>query len=370
MSDVIKSVMEAFVVEGEFVEAREYGDGHINDTYKVVMKDEGQSKPYLLQRINHQIFTDPPGLVENIDKVTGHIRHKLQVEGVNPKREVLELISTRDGKKYHLTKDGHYYRAYVFIEDAATYLLVEKPEHMYYAGKAFGTFQKLLADFPEDQLIETIPDFHHTVKRYEVFRSKVDENPFDRVDSAIEEIKFVINRKDMMGTLLELYHKGLIPKRVTHNDTKFNNVMIDDSTGEGICVVDLDTVMPGLSLYDFGDAIRSGTNKAKEDEKDLSMVSVDLMLFEQYTKGYLEAAGQALVEAEIEHLVTGALLMTLECGMRFLTDYLDGDNYFKTAYNEHNLIRCRNQFALVKDMEMKKEEMEAIVNTYMRLYIG
>lgn len=368
MNGNLAMVVERFQLPGVFVEALPYGDGHINDTYKVWMEVEGKKVPYLLQRINTRIFTDPAGLMNNIAKVTDHIRKKILTAGGNPDREVLQLIPTTSGEVFYKSPDGNCYRCYVFIQDAKTYNLVEDPKHMYYAGKAFGAFQKYLSDFPAHELAETIPNFHHTQKRYEAFCRALATDACKRADTARKEIDSVTAREGLANSLISLLESGLVPLKVTHNDTKFNNVMLDDLTGEGICVVDLDTVMSGLALYDFGDAIRSGGNTAKEDEADLDLVALDLIMFEQYVMGFIEAAGPSLNEVEIDYLALSPLVMTLECGMRFLTDYLEGDHYFKTAYETHNLVRARNQLALVADMEVKLDRMKAIVDKCRVLY--
>jgi Ser/Thr protein kinase RdoA (MazF antagonist) len=315
----------------------------------------------MLQRINHFVFKNPEKLMDNINRVLIHIRKRIVDDGGNPMREVLTIIPARDGECFYKSPGGNYWRAYIYLEDATTYQIVEKPEHLYSAGLAFGRFQHLLSDFPANELYETIPDFHNTIKRFEKFERVLEEDKFNRAENAAAEIEFVLERKEDASRLINLCNAGELPIRVTHNDTKFNNVMIDIKTGKAMCVIDLDTVMPGLSLYDFGDAIRSGTNPASEDEKDLNKVKMDLGLYEQFTRGFLEAGASFLTPQEIENMPFAAKIMTFEVGMRFLTDYLEGDVYFKTHREGHNLDRARTQFKMVSDIENKMEKMLDII---------
>lgn len=284
--------------------------------------------------------------------------------GGDPYRETLNLVRTKDGGTYYIDSNGNYWRAYLFIGGATCYNLVEKPEDFYQSGKAFGHFQRMLADYPAKELSETIPNFHNTPVRFETFKQAVKEDVCGRAASVQEEIAFVMDRAGDMGAAQTMLEDGRLPLRVTHNDTKLNNIMIDDVTGEALCIIDLDTIMPGLSIFDFGDSIRFGANTAEEDETDLSKVSLSLPLFDIYTKGFLEGCNGSLTEAEVMMLPMGAKLMTLECGVRFLTDYLQGDTYFKIHREHHNLDRTRTQFGLVADMEKKWAEMEAIVKKY------
>jgi thiamine kinase-like enzyme len=297
----------------------------------------------------------------NILAVTSHLRKKILVYGGDPDRETLTLIPTQTGDVFHQTEKGYYWRAYIFIEDALTYQIPESPQHVYNAARAYGHFQQLLDDFPADQLYETIPNFHNTAKRFEDFLSAVERDPYQRAQSVKAEIDFILHRAAEMPVLVDLIAQGALPIRVTHNDTKYNNVMIDDKSGEGICVIDLDTVMPGSLLYDFGDAIRSITNTAAEDERDLSIVHFSLDTYKKYAQGYLAATRDALIPAELEYLAFSARLMTLECGMRFLADYLNGDIYFRTHRENHNLDRCRTQFKLVQEMEPQSDAMEKMI---------
>ena len=353
-----------FAISGEFISGGPYGMGHINDTYAAVYQQGAVRKRYIFQRINHNVFKHPEGLMANIVAVTSHLRRKIEATGGDPLRETLTLIPALDGGSHIRTAAGDYWRTYIFIEGARTYEAVEDLDHVTSAGRAFGRFQQLLSDFPADELIETIPDFHHTGKRFEAFSKAVDEDVKDRVSSARPEIEFVLQRSDRMSVLVDLLAAGRLKQRITHNDTKFNNVMIDDQDGRGVCVIDLDTVMPGLSLYDFGDSIRSLANTGAEDESDLSRVEFHIGIFELYTRGYLEATRGLLQQEELDLLPFAAQLMTLECGMRFLTDYLQGDIYFKTHAPDQNLRRCRTQFKLVEDMEMAVDQTAAIVQRW------
>lgn len=362
MSINFNEVVKNFQFEGTFIEATPYGSGHINDTFAAYFKkDNGENIRYILQRINHRIFKDVDGLMRNIDGVTKHLRGKIVAAGGDTERETLNLIPTVDGKVFYKSEVGDFWRAYVFIEKALTYNVVENVTHFYNAGRAFGKFQQLLSDFPAETLCETIADFHNTPKRYQAFLEALEKDVKGRAKDCKPEIDFVLERAKDTAVLVDLLNAGKLPLRVTHNDTKFNNVMIDDATGEGICVIDLDTVMPGLSLYDFGDSIRSGTNTGEEDDKDLSRVTMSVELFENFAKGFLETAGKALTPLEIELLPFSGKIMTLECGIRFLTDYLSGDVYFKVHREGHNLDRTRTQFKLVKDMEDKMDVLNKII---------
>lgn len=358
-------ILEQFIHEGEPFDVVPCGSGHINDTYAASFRTgNGGIHRYILQRINHKVFREPDKLMENISAITKYLRSRIISGGGDPERETLNIIPTVEGRSFYRTEDGSCWRSYDFIENAHTYDVVENAGHLYNGGKAFGKFQKMLRDFPAEKLHETIPDFHNTRRRLDHFADALDKDAANRAVNAKKEIEFVTRRADEASTLVDALKKGRLPLKVTHNDTKFNNVMIDDRTGEGICVIDLDTVMPGLALYDFGDSIRSGANPAPEDEKDLSKVRLDLNLFEFFTRGYLETAGDSLSQAELDHLPFSAKLMTFECGMRFLTDYLNGDTYFKVRREGHNLDRARTQFKMVADMEEKMDLMGRIVGRY------
>jgi Ser/Thr protein kinase RdoA (MazF antagonist) len=364
-SSDIKNIINQFKFAGRYTGISPYGFGHINDTYALTFENAPQqSHRYILQRINHAIFKKPDQLMQNVEKVTTHLRGKIIEVGGNPERETLTLIQTTSGKTYYKSTTGNYWRAYIFIEGAQTYEIVEKQEHIYNAAWAFGRFQELLSDFPVTQLYETIPDFHHTQKRFNTFIDAVNRDVMNRTSSVQDEIDFAMARGAETSLLVDMLAEGRLPSRVTHNDTKFNNVMIDDETGRGICVLDLDTVMPGLSLYDFGEIVRTGANLAAEDEKDITKVCLDLSIFEALTHGYLDAARDTLTATEVEYLPYGPKMMTFENGIRFLTDHLNGDVYFKIHRENHNLDRCRTQFKLVEDIENKFEYMMHIVKKY------
>lgn len=356
-------IVENFAFEGNFIDAKPFGEGHINDTFEVHFKKEDNTiHRYVIQKINISVFKSPENLMENIENVTAHLRGKILSQGGDCNRETLNVVKTVDGTNLYRCTKGNCWRSYIAIEGARTYQIVENSEHFYNAGKALGRFHEMLFDFPVEKLHETIPDFHNTEKRYKDFLEAVNNDVMGRSKDVRDEIDFVMKRAEDTKVLINLIQQGKLKIRVTHNDTKFNNVMIDNVTGEGICILDLDTVMPGLSLYDFGDSIRSGANPAEEDERDLSKVCMDINLFESYTKGYLQAFGHALSEIELEYLPFSAKLMTFECGMRFLADHLNGDVYFKIHRDNHNLDRARTQFKMVADMEEKFEEMKVIVN--------
>ena len=358
----LAEVLEAFGWGETAVSCERYGSGHINDTFLVINKEGDAEKKYILQRMNHEIFKDVDGLMNNVSGVTAYLRDIIIKEGGDPERETLNLVPDVNGNLHHIDSIGSHWRVYLFISDATTYNQVEKIEDFYQSAKAFGHFQNLLAGYPVEKLVETIPAFHDTPKRFETFLKAVEEDVCGRAASVQEEIAFVMDRKDELGAVVNLQRAGEMPYRVTHNDTKLNNIMIDDKTGEAVCVIDLDTIMPGASVFDYGDSIRFGANTAAEDETDLSKVTISLELFEAYTKGFLEGCAGKLTDVEVKMLPMGAKLMTFECGMRFLTDYLQGDTYFKVHREGHNLDRCRCQFALVKDMEAKWDAMAKIVS--------
>ena len=360
----LKEVISHFVFPGELIECISFGNGHINDTFRLTYETENGKKRFILQKMNKNIFTKPVELMENVSAVTAWLRNKIKEYGGDTERETLNLINGIDGKPYYEDSLGEYWRVYYFVENATCFDQVESDDDFYQSAVAFGKFQGLLADYPAETLHETIENFHNTVDRFRKFQEAVKADVCGRVKDVQEEIKFVLDREGLAHTLCDMQENGELPLRVTHNDTKLNNIMIDDATGKAICVIDLDTVMPGLSVNDFGDSIRFGASTAAEDEKDLSKVSCDLHLYEVYTKGFIEGCAGALTAKELEMLPMGAILMTFECGMRFLTDYLEGDHYFKVHREGHNLDRCRTQFKLVKDMEEKLPQMKAIVEKY------
>lgn len=363
----VQPIIERYAFEGTLLDVKPHGCGHINDTFALTYQQEdGTTCRYILQRVNTNIFKDPKALMNNVAGVIRHIKDKITAAGGDALRETLTIVQTKEGEDFCMDAEGGCWRSYLFIEGAHTYQIVEDPIHLYHSGKGFGKFQGLLADYPAHELVETIPDFHHTAKRYEHFLAAIASDPKGRVSEVADEIAFVKARSEEMKIVVDAIAAGKLPLKVTHNDTKFNNVMIDDTTGEAICVIDLDTVMPGSILYDFGDAIRSSTNTAEEDEADLSKVSMSMTLFEQFTKGFLEMAGSSLTDLEVAYLPFSAKLMTLECGMRFLTDYINGDTYFKIHRPAHNLDRARNQFKLVSDMEAKEAQMKDVVQNNLK----
>ncbi len=352
-----KNIIDNFCIDDKIIEIKPYGCGHINDTYLVTC-EKGK---YVVQRINHLIFKKPSEVMENIINICNHLKEKVLSSGGNPDRETLTFIPAKDGT-YLVKYEDNYYRAYHFVDDAITYQTIENPVHFYSAGKAYGKFQNMLADFGADRLYETIENFHNTKDRFLKFETALSENKAGRKDLVKEEIDFIKERQDKYGVIVDLLKENKIPLRVTHNDTKLNNVLMDEKTGEAICVIDLDTVMPSSLLCDFGDAIRFGTNTADEDEKDLSKVTFDINLFEQFARGFLEEMKESITPLEVELLPFSSFLLTIECGIRFLTDYLDGDVYFKTHRENHNLDRARTQFKLAFEMEQKEQEMKEIID--------
>ncbi len=354
------NLIKNFNVEGQLLSVEPNGNGHINDTLlvKVETPEKGTAR-YILQAINSNVFPNTVGLMNNIIRVTEYLK-----KGIDDPRGAMDFVPALDGKYYFIDKNGVPWRMYHFIEDAVSLELPESTKDFYECGFGFGNFQRQLDGFPAHELFETIANFHNTPKRYENFKKAVEKDICRRANSVRAEIDFVNGEEDFYPILTQSNEKGILPLRVTHNDTKINNVLLDCETRKAVCVIDLDTVMPGLSANDFGDAIRIGANTAAEDEKDLSKVSLDLDLFEAFTKGFIEGSGGILTQDEIMLLPEGAKMMTIECGMRFLTDYLEGDTYFKIKYREHNLDRCRTQFELVRDMNRKWEQMKNIVKKY------
>ena len=357
---LLQSAANAFDFGGPVLcDAHHYGEGHINDTFVVWREDH--SKRFILQRINTDTFTNPVGLMENICGVTRHLRAKILAEGGDPARETLNVIPTLSGSTCYLDADGGAWRAYDFVEDTICLQQVGSEADFRTVAETLGKFQNQLADYPASTLHETIARFHDTPNRYANFEKALAADALGRAKNITSEIEFIHAREQDCHVLLDQLAAGEIPLRVTHNDTKINNVLIDAATGKGICVIDLDTVMPGLSAYDFGDSIRTGANDCAEDEPDQSKVHFDLHLYEVFAKGYLSTAGASMRRAEKKSLAWGARLMTLECGIRFLTDYLEGDHYFRIARPDHNLDRARTQFTLVRQMEEVFDQMLEIV---------
>lgn len=354
----VEAAVRQFKIDGVFVDAMAYGSGHINDTYLALFDNAGISSRFIVQRINRAIFRNPGAMMENIQRVTAHLAAAVAGEQ-DCERHVLTLIPTRDDAAWHVDADGQYWRAYRFIERARTYDAVESVDQAYQAAKAFGRFQELLGGLGAPRLHDTIPDFHNTPKRFVAFEKAIATDVAGRVVLAQPEIEFALAHAPIASVLLD----ADLPERVTHNDTKFNNVMLDDETGEGICVIDLDTVMPGLALYDFGDMVRTTTSPAKEDEQDLSKVSLQFPMFEALARGYLGSAGSLLTDGEKDHLVAASKVITFEQGIRFLGDYLSGDTYYKVHRNGHNLDRCRTQFKLLKSIEQQEDAMERLIRS-------
>lgn len=365
MADDIRAIAAVFRPDEDILSCAPYGEGHINDTYAVTYKNRG-GLVYreILQRINTHVFSDPDGLMRNICGVTRFLADKIRADGGDPCRETLTVETISDSKPFYTDKNGGCWRMYPFIEGTVSCQKCRSEQDFFECGVSFGNFQRMLSDYPAEKLVETIPDFHNTRKRFETFKNAVHNDINGRVNKAEPEIRFAMEREAEAGSLVSMIESGKIPNRVTHNDTKLNNILLDEKTGRGVCVIDLDTVMPGAACYDFGDCVRFGASTAAEDETDLSKVEMSLPLFKVFTQGYLSVAGSSLTPDEINSLPLGAKLMTFECGVRFLTDFLNGDTYFKISRPNHNLDRCRTQFKLVADMEAKMPQMRAIVNEY------
>ena len=361
MNEKIQKIIEQFMLPQGEIEAAPYGNGHINDTLCVIVHADGGDKRYILQRVNSYVFPKPIEVIENIEKVTAYLGTIIEAEGGDPLRETLTLVETRDGRHYTLAEDGELWRMYLFIEGTKSVDLPDTEALFALSGRAFGRFQQQLGGFDAAKLNETIVDFHNTPARYRQLEDAIARNEAGRLEQVQEEIAFCKGYAREVHALVDAMEAGEIPLRVTHNDTKLNNVLLDEKTGEGVCVIDLDTVMPGLAAYDFGDSIRTGANTAAEDETDLDKVQFSLPMFKAFAEGFLAEAGAALNAREKELLPMGAKLMTLECGMRFLADHLNGDKYFKVHRENHNLDRARTQFTLVRRMEEKWDEMQRII---------
>jgi Ser/Thr protein kinase RdoA (MazF antagonist) len=351
-----------FKCDGAFVSGTAFGGGHINDTFLITCQGSRGTTQYILQRINTGIFKDPVKLMDNVVRITEHQYRKLmEREESEVERKCLRFVPTLDGKYFWADDRKNYWRVCRRIERAHTRDLFESEHQAFEAAAAFARFQKLLVDLPGGRLFETIPDFHNTVKRYSAFESAARMDIKKRADECRKDIAFAVNREKMAPVIVALMEGGSVPERVTHNDTKLNNIMLDDATGQAVCIIDLDTVMPGSSLYDFGDMVRSSASTASEDEKDPGRVAIDAAIFRALAGGYLSEAREFLTATEIDHLVFSGKLITFEQGIRFLTDYLNGDQYYKTKYPGHNLDRARNQFALVASIEAHEQELRAMV---------
>lgn len=356
------AVSRLFDIPGDFLGMAPYGSGHINDTYRANYSQAGTPIRYIFQRVNPNVFRDPLALMENIGRVTGHARKRLAAIGArDASRRTLTTLPALDGKPHAFDAEGNLWRVYLFIERATGHDLITSPEQARQAAKAFGEFQSLCADLPGGRLHETIPDFHHTAKRFARLREAIADDPRGRAAEVASEIEFARSLEADASRIVDAMARGEIPERVTHNDTKLNNVLIDDETGEGICVIDLDTTMPGCAPYDFGDMVRSATNSAAEDEPDTSKIHSRMDIFRALVEGYLESARAFLTPREKKELVFAGKLLAFECGIRFLTDYLEGDTYFKIKHPLHNRDRCRSQFALARSIEAQRAEMEDFV---------
>ncbi len=357
---ISEELLKAFKIDGEYISCAPIGNGLINTTYRVTF-DSGL---YTIQKINNTVFKDVDGLMNNICGVTAFMSNKIAREGGNPLRETINVVPTVDGKPYYICSNGYYWRCYVYIDNAYSRDCATKPEDLYTCALAFSKFQNMLCDYPVHELVETIPNFHNTPDRCSHLMQAVRNDICGRLNEVRSEISFVMSHANELSYFTDKLASGVLPSRITHNDTKLNNVLFDSDTDEALCIIDFDTIMPGAVAYDFGDAIRSGAPTLSEDTLTPNDVKLDLERFEMFTKGFIEGAGGFLTDSEFESLVWGAKLMTFECGIRFLTDYLNGDVYFKTSRIGHNLSRARSQFALVRDMENKWYEMISIVEKY------
>lgn len=363
--EIAVEALKSMKFDGDVINVKSFGSGIINDTFLVTCKNnKGNENKYILQKINSSIFKNVEKLMENYCGVCDYLKKIVSENGGDVERETITVVPTNSGKSYLKDSLDNYWRAIKFISDTVTYDVAESAEDFYKVGKAFGEFQNKLAGYNAENLYESIPNFHNTKERFKTFLLAIENNKARRLESVRSEVDFILEREKDTSILLDLYENCELPLRVTHNDTKISNILMDANTKNGICIIDLDTIMPGLSLYDFGDAIRSGATHALEDEKDLDKVYVDLEFFEAFTKGFLEGTNSSLTEKEIEMLPMGAKVITLEQAIRFLTDYLDGDVYYKTSYSNQNLDRTRTQLKLVKDIEEKWNELNNIVNKY------
>ncbi len=359
-NDTILSVAAHFDLGGAPVAVKELTAGNINVTYRLDMGTEKGAPRFVLQRINTGAFKDPVSLMENIGMVTAHIRKGYEAEGIDPARRVLSFVKADNGSLLYTDPEGGAWRCYVYVDDVTAYDAIESAALFREAGAGFGEFQTRLSDFPAEKLTETIPGFHNTARRFETFMASVEKDAAGRAASVADEIEFFVSRKALMSSIVDRLG-GELPLRVTHNDTKLNNVLMDNGSGKALCVIDLDTVMPGSALYDYGDAVRYGACTAAEDEPDVSKIGFDMELFKAFTEGFVSATAGNLTDTEIKLLPLGIAVITCELAMRFMTDYLDGDVYFKTAYEGHNLVRARAQMKLLCEVEAGLDEMYAFV---------
>ena len=370
LAERIARIGDQFAINGEFLYGEELCNGHINTTYRACYRTEdGTEERYILQRINDYVFKDPVMVMKNVEKVTRHISWKILRRRKNAAGQTLTLYPARGGRNYiDLPEEGGMWRCYNNIEGTHTYDVVENTRQAYQAGFAFGSFQELISDMNPEDLRESIPDFHNTPKRYDALLASVAADPLGRVADCREDLQLLEEWAPMLSRLVDMQKSGELPTRITHNDTKINNVMLDEDTDSAVCVIDLDTVMPGLSLYDFGDMVRTATCTASEDEEDLSKVVMQMPFFESLAEGYLDAAHNFLTPNEIKQLAFSGWLITTEIGIRFLTDYLDGDKYFRIEKPGHNLIRARNQFALARSILKYLPAMEKYIARLVKSY--
>lgn len=359
----LQDISRQFQIYGEILHAETLKIGHINETYSATYSQGGTRVRYIHQKINRTVFKNPAKVMDNVMRVTTHIRKRLEAQNVHDiTRRALIVIPTRDGRSYFLDNDQGVWRTFLFIEGVETFEAVQSPDQAFEAGRAFGEFQRLLVDLPGARLVETIPDFHNTRKRFLALQQALEKDHYNRAKEAMAEINFALQHEPIVDVILKGMAKGTIPERTTHNDTKFNNVMLDVLTGEAMCIVDLDTVMPGCALYDFGDMVRTTTSPTLEDELDLSKIRMQMPMFKRLAEGYLSTAGRFLTKPEKAHIAFSGKLITFELGLRFLTDFLSGDNYFRIHRPGHNLDRCRTQFKLVESIERQEEAMQKFVN--------
>jgi Ser/Thr protein kinase RdoA (MazF antagonist) len=359
----LQEISQKFQIYGEILHAETLKIGHINETYSATYSQGGTRVRYIHQKLNRNVFKNPEAVMENVTRVTTHLREKMEAQNMRDlTRRSLIVIPTRDGRSYFMNGDEGVWRTFLFIEGVETFEAVQSPDQALQAGRAFGDFQRLLVDLPGGRLFETIPNFHNTRKRFDAFQRAVQKDHYNRAKEAKPEIEFALKREAVVDVILNAMAKGKIPERITHNDTKFNNVMLDVMTGEAMCIVDLDTVMPGCALYDFGDMVRTTTSPTLEDEQDLSKIKMQMPMFKKIAQGYWSAAGQFLTKAEKSHIAFSGKLITFELGLRFLTDYLCGDTYFRIHRPGHNLDRCRTQFKLVESIEKQEDAMQKFVD--------
>ncbi|MBO5954577.1 MAG: phosphotransferase [Clostridia bacterium] len=368
MKERIKGLCENFNIKGKFDSFQYFKSGHINTTVLVRFIQDGELKEYVLQKINKNVFKNPEAVMENISNVTNFIKNKLKAKGEKTSRKVLKFYPSQNGKHFTIDDEGDYWRLYKFVNKSVTFNETDNLTVLEETGKAFGEFQQLLDGYPIKDLNIIIPHFHNTVNRYKIFKETLAKDPVNRAKEVQEEIDTYLSLENIATRIYKMQKKGELKLRVTHNDTKCNNVLFDEETGKYLCVIDLDTIMPGLVGFDFGDAVRFAGNTCAEDETDLNKVKLDFDKYEALTKGFVSRAGSSLTKNEQETLALGAITMTLECGVRFLTDYIDGDNYFKTEYPEHNLDRAKCQLTLAQDMIKNYNKMQEIVKQYCKEY--